>query len=743
MVRISARQQLRSIFSITIIAGSVHTAFAAEPTDLGTVGTQVQGSANAGARNDSIVSRATAAAPTRADLGATQPQSIIDRSFIESYKSPAIDYSGIAVIAPSVTGGISPNGPGLGESKVGIRGFADGQYNVTFDGIPFGDTNGPTHHSTAYFPGDVIGSVVVDRGPGMASNFGQATFGGSINLFSRDLAAERTISPFLSMGSWNTHILGARYESGAIGDAGDMRFSVNLQQLNSDGARTFSPVHSSNLAVKFQKALGSSTLLTVNLNHNENRYDQPDSDNGLTMAQVASFGKNYVLSDKPNQSDYHLYNRVQKSTDLNYVRIQSDLGGGWAIDNSAYYYQYTNNGYSTNAAATPGLAFAAAAAIPGYIKTNEYSVAGNIAKASRQMDNGLLRVGLWAESADTHRSRYDIDARTGFSRNIDAAVPGLYGGLNNTVYDQNSGWKLYQPFAEFEWNVNKNLKVTPGLKLMRTDLSVNAAVNQTSRITQNLSKRFSATLPFLTGNYKINPSWSTYAQYAKGMLVPDISSYQSAGADATDIKPQTSTNYQFGVVHKSGAIAFDADTYYILFNNKVAQIPASNPAVFYNQGGVTYKGVEAQGTYAFDNGFFAYANGSVNSAASRTTGKQIAGVPDTTTAFGGLYKSGAWAGGLIQKRVGRTYVLDDEGYRLNPYSTTDFNLAYTMQHPGAGTKSVKLQFSIYNLLNKQDAVAVKPTNTVVGSALYGQESATDQFLFQPGRSYMMTARVDF
>jgi hypothetical protein len=31
--------------------------------------------------------------------------------------------------------------------KLFFRGFADGQYTMTFDGIPFEDTNSPTHHT--------------------------------------------------------------------------------------------------------------------------------------------------------------------------------------------------------------------------------------------------------------------------------------------------------------------------------------------------------------------------------------------------------------------------------------------------------------------------------------------------------------------------------------------------------------------------------------------------------------------
>lgn len=50
-----------------------------------------------------------------------------------------------------------------------IRGFQDGYFNVTFDGIRWGDSNDFTHHSTSYFMPQNTGSVVVDRGPGTAA----------------------------------------------------------------------------------------------------------------------------------------------------------------------------------------------------------------------------------------------------------------------------------------------------------------------------------------------------------------------------------------------------------------------------------------------------------------------------------------------------------------------------------------------------------------------------------------------
>jgi len=279
---------------------------------------------------------------------------------------------------------------------------------------------------------------------------------------------------------------------------------------------------------------------------------------------------------------------------------------------------------------------------------------------------------------------------------------------------------------------------------MLTELNIDASVNQTARISQNIDKDFHANLPYLTANYKLTPAWSTYAQYAKGMQVPDISMFQSTNANASSVDPQRSTNYQFGVVHKSVQILFDADLYYIDFSNKFAVLPGTDAQpIYYNQGGVTYKGLEGQFTYAFRNGFSAYANGSVNRAESKATGLAVAGVPNSTTALGVLYNAGGWSGSIVSKRVGSSYALDDGGYKMDPNTSTDLNIGYTFDNPGMGAKSMKLRFGLYNLFNRQDVIAVKPVNTTVGSAKYGQPAAGDTFLYQPERSFMASLNVAF
>ena len=80
-------------------------------------------------------------APTQGVLDAGEPQSVIGQHYIENNVAPAENYTDIINIAPSVSE-VTPNGPGNAEAlQMSIRGFQDGQFNVTFDGIPFQDSN--------------------------------------------------------------------------------------------------------------------------------------------------------------------------------------------------------------------------------------------------------------------------------------------------------------------------------------------------------------------------------------------------------------------------------------------------------------------------------------------------------------------------------------------------------------------------------------------------------------------------
>ena len=672
-------------------------------------------------------------APVQTSLKATQPQSIITATFIEQSVTPLADFNAVARIAPSVGGGAAANGPGLAESKVTLRGFQDGEYNMTYDGIPFGDTNNPTHHSTSYFPARIIGGMVIERGPGNASNLGQATFGGSINLFSKELSQDFHFSPYATFGSWNTKMLGVEIDSGTTKHFGDTRFMFNASRLTTDGYLTYSGVTEDNYQFKLQRNFGKETTLTVFSTYNKITSYIPDKA-GVTLSQVAQFGKNYSLNNDRSSQNYFGYNFNNKGTDFDYIRLQTALGG-WNIDNTLYTYSYTNDTYSgqdASGATANGTKSGAAGNVnvPGYNKLNAYRVNGDILKLNNKLDAGLLRLGIWLENASTNRHTYDLDWTLGVPNPKESTAP------KNVSYEQGSNWRQYQPFVEFEWAALPDLTITPGLKYVSFQRSLDAKVNQTTRIPTITEQTYTTSLPFLTANYSINKEWSAYAQIAKGFLVPDLSMFYVNNPTLSSPKPQTSTNYQFGAVHQSKVLTLDADVYYIDFNNKIASTGTGNDLVYYNQGGVVYKGLEGAVTYYLGSGFSLHANASLNSAKAKDTGLQVAKAPESTSALGVLYKANGLYGSLIAKTTGVQYAKDGEpaAYKISSYTTADFTIGYRLKTDAGLLRNLKLQAGINNLFDKQNVTSISANS---------KGAQFDQYTFIPARSWSASVTADF
>ncbi|MEI6282460.1 MAG: TonB-dependent receptor plug domain-containing protein, partial [Alphaproteobacteria bacterium] len=481
----------------------------------------------------------TTAAPVKASLAATQPQSIIDRKTIDQFIPTTADYTQIVNLTPSMSG-TSFNGPGLGEAKSTLRGFKDGEYNITYDGIPWGDANGPTHHSTSFFPSSTIGGVVVDRGPGEASQLGVASFGGSVNLFSPEVSDVRGGSQSITVGSWNTLASVTKLSSGEISQLNNAKFLLNFQELKTDGYLSHSGATAYNQLIRAVVPLVGSWKVTTLGTWNFTKVYTNDS-SGATLDQTKAFGKNFALTDNPSLPTYYKYNVVTKHTYFNYAKLTGDVTPSTRLEDTVYSYYYKNDTESAlDATLTPadiaagkGLGVTlvpngkliANGHIPGYTKLNVYKIYGNILHIDQDVPFGTIKTGLWSEKADTgprYRADYDATATLGAPSKVTDFRQKVVAGYPNTPqyleYLQYSGWTQYEPFIDVVWKVSPKLTITPGLKYMNEKIHVDAEVNQSSRLPFHGSKTFSKTLYFLTGNYKIRDNWSAYAQYATGFL---------------------------------------------------------------------------------------------------------------------------------------------------------------------------------------------------------------------------------
>jgi iron complex outermembrane recepter protein len=668
---------------------------------------------------------ASRSAPAQSSLSARSAQSIVSDEFIRNLTSPVADFSQVLQMTPGMYS-YSPNGVGLGDTKTYFRGFSDGDYTVSFDGIPFQDTNSPSHHTWAFFPSQFLGGAVIDRSPGSAATIGPANFGGSVNLLSRNLEPDQRTSVFDSYGSFNTKIYGAEFESGQFGADGGQNILLNAHQMTSDGYQSYNKQTRDAVSLKYQFAITDSTALTLFGSYIDLKANTPNT-KGATRAQIAEFGDDYLLSNNPKQANYFGYNFYHVTSDFEYAGLTSNLGNGWKLDDKLYTYAYHNQQNYNGSTIT---------ATSGTDKLNSYRTYGNLLRLSQESSFGILRTGLWAENADTNRYQIPSDPRTW----VDAVLPNFHERFKTTTL---------QPFVEYEFQVATDLKITPGVKYSsyRQSLTQYADNGKTVGNLGGLPSvdhavTYNTVLPSLDAHYMLQPNWSIYGQYAAGDEIPPTSVFDVKNANVTALPSSIkSKTFQIGSVWKSDRFTFDVDAYHIKFDNAYSSFTdnAGN-TTFFSNGSSTTQGVEAEGNLVLGAGFSLYANATYGSA-KFGNGQWVASAPSDTETLGLNYNRASWDIGWLNKRVGTTY--NDNGsvhqaVKIAPFTISNLFVNYTIRHPLQLVKKAKIQFGINNLFDKHSIVGVTPASTTTSAPAPG-----DVLTLLPARSLSLTLSLDF
>ena len=698
----------------TMLVAGANASFAQDMVNLGTV---QSGAGDASAASSNNPASAPYQAPTQGSLVATQPQSIISQHYIQENAAAGSNYTDIVQIAPSVWS-VDPNGPGMMESQSGgpfLRGFANGQYNVTFDGIPWGDSNDFTQHSTSYFMPQDTGSIVVDRGPGDASNIGNATFGGTMAVTSKDPLSATTFTPYTAFGSFNTRLFGAEFDTGAMKNYGDASAFIDYKNFATDGYLTNAHLRRGNLFLKVIKPISDNTVLTVVSMQNKLHQNVPQ---GATLANMALYGKNYGLNNNPASQNFAGYNYDDITSDFEYIGLQSRQGD-WKVANKLYTYAYYHNGFN---GADPGGAQLNGTVygtnhVPGQKMTMNYRSVGDLLRLSRTMGPGDLNLGAWVDHQTNNRWNYNYD----FTIGATLAANQVMSDTLTTI----------QPYVDYAWKATDNLTITPGLKYVSFRRTLDASVNQGTGLPYSGDHTWTKALPALAAHYAIEKNWSAYVQLAKGFQAPNLNAFYNANPDLGSLKPEETMNYQLGTTWTSQRLALSADIYQIDFKNKIVSSPSGNGTIFKNAGGATYKGVEGEATYYVGQGFSLYGNYSLNSAKDNTNNQWLPNTPKTTAAAGVIYNHGQLYASLTAKHVGSRFGDTGETIPLAAYTVANFASSYTLKNVAGWAKEAKLGFQINNLLNKTDIYALG-TYDANGNPMY---------FTLPERSYQLSLSV--
>jgi iron complex outermembrane receptor protein len=727
------------------------------------------------------VSLAAETAPSGNTLDATSARTEISSSTIRNFMTPTADFAEVVNLSPG-TFSLNPNGIGLGQGKTFFRGFQDGQYTMTFDGIPFEDTNSPTHHSWASFPSQWISSVDFDRSPGQVSEFGPTNFGGSINLKSPELQADPDIRGTFSYGSFNTKIYQLDGDSGLFGPGKREAVLFDYNHMTSDGYQTWNSQQRDAGYGKFQHRFNERSTLSLYGGVVDIWNNTPNTTNP-TRAQVAQYGVNYLLNDCPTGGAgtnctpgiaagapdpyYYGYNTYHVQTDFEYADFNGAFGNGWSVDNKAYTTRYWNKQFYQNGS-TVNLSPAKPS---GVDKLNGYRHAGDTLVVSKESKWGVFRAGTWYDWAYTDRYQIPSNILT----QQDTPLPNFH---------EHFITQTFQPFAEFEWRATPRLVVTAGIKSAlytmaltqfqdngktvgclggkaATDPVTGAPICIGGATFTSHSITYNNWLPTLTARYRTTERWSAYGQFALGSVIPPSAVFDVPGGSVlTPPKPTTAKTYQIGSVVKHNRWTLDVDAYYVHFQNGYQSYtdPVTTETVFVATGPSNTKGIEAESNISLGYGFSLYMNGSMGAAKYASGpnypngGLWVANTPRNVETGALLWQRGPWDVGFIVKNVGSmyndngsyTYTINgvkipypiNQAIKIDPFDLENFFINYTIKN-ASRWRGTKIQFAANNLANHHYVVGVTPFVTGTPTAPFVPNSQ-DLLNLMPGRSFTIT-----
>lgn len=670
-------------------------------------------------------STTTVVAPTQGSTIATEPQSLIGSLYLKQNIPPTGDYTDAIAISPSVST-VAPNGPGLMEAaQVNLRGFNDGEYNVSFDGIPWGDSNDFTHHSTSYFTNRDTGGIVVDRGPGTAATLGNATFGGTVAVSSKDPTAGFGIEPWLSFGSWNTRTQGAELDTGRIAQTGGTMALLIVQNGDSDGYLSYAGQRRQNAMAKIVQPLTEHLTLSFMGLYNKLHQYTPF---GATLAQIQQYGPNYGLNDDPTSQAYYRYNKDEINTDMGYVGLHY-ADAGWTVDEKLYTYGYNHFGFNAldPNGETPNGTVYGASDVPGQRMRNTYRSWGDIFRLAKEIGPGELHTGFWYDKQNNLRWQIETDETLGGLPNAKTAAAAVDRHMNDTL-------RTFQPYLEYQWNFADTAWLTGGVKYVNFKRDIDATVNQKTGKPLNYAKTWSKALPSLAVHWEFMPNWTAYAQWAKGFLAPNLNTFYTTDPRASDVKPQGTTNIQLGTNWSDDRLSLSADVYDIRFTNKVEKRKVGGITYFYNAGGATYRGLELEGSYKLGAGFSLYANGSLNRAIDKDTNQWLPNAPHKTAALGLIYRDGPLYASLLDKFVGQRYGDSGQTQRMGGYAVTNLAASYDFALDDSTLKDVRVGLQVGNVFDNKH---------VYDLAGYTAQDNTPLYFTIPERNYQLTLSARF
>ncbi len=590
--------------------------------------------------------------------------------------------------------------------NIGVRGLNPTRSTKVLlleDGIPV--TYAPYGANESYYHPTVdrFQRIEVLKGASQIK-FGPQTAGGVINYITPN--APEKFGGHMSVIAGNRDYLNSKINAGGMGALFD------YTHKEGDGARDKTHSNIEDLNVKLTKAINENHAMTLRANWFTE--DSQVSYSGITQAEYNNFG-----------GEYNPFNHDNFATTRYGVSATHD----WQINSNALlttnlYYSYfdrdwwrqQSNTTASNVASGTGCATFAAARIAGTAVSGDdcqgnqgrlrtYNTYGVEPRLTVTHVLGELEIGAKAHFEDQERRQYNgtsAIARTGALAENNERKTDAYSGFISNRFD--IGQFSITPAVRYEHIKNERSNRLTGA-------SGDAMLHEW--------------IPGIGFAYNPNEHLTIFAGVHEGFAPPRTEDLISNTGGAVDVGAEKSTNWELGFRAKpSKNMNVEATAFYNDFSNLIAVGSiASNVAL--SQGEATFAGLELNGKYDFDNGFYSHLAYTWLPVAEQDTpfisvatpvvvsgakGNRQPYAPKNTLTAGLGYKINNWEAQIEAVYVGKQY--------------SDF--AETKNPTADGQKGEIASYTIYNAAVNYKLPEYKTTLFLVGKNIFDKDYIVDR-----------------
>ncbi len=655
----------------------------------------------------------------------------------------------------------SLTGDNLGYSFLKIRGFDQSRVGVMINEIPIND---PEDQQVYWIDhpdlAESVEDIQVQRGVG-SSIYGTSTFGGSVNINTKNFSSRRTAKITFGGGSFNTRKVMAEYQSGMVQNT--YGFYGRISKITSDGYRNDS---SSDLLAYFLGIERYDKNIVTRLNiFSGHERTHPDWD-GIPEDILAT-DRQYKKETYENavddftQPQIHLINDWQLSHNLNLTNTFYLVHGQGYYENakqeakltdygmtyfntiepnlfgsdSLYYYQSDGDTALYRTSDGDYVVKRTDLTRQKYVNKNHY---GWIGKLTVTGDDEVLTLGT-----SIYKFKSNHHGQVVWAKNL----PYIY-NPERKYYKYNGSKNNISAYLNYLYNMFPNTKVLVNMlyehknyafKQEKTALFSGASLNQ-----YDVSYNFYS--PRMGINFKVSDEFSffgniSYAQrepadnelfdlwtgpddlgatplFAKSDTIRVNGEIQYVKWEEPYVEPESVIDYEAGLSYFSENFAAKANLYYMDFSNEIVPLGSrdkdGNP-IRGNSDKTIHSGLELSldynptnnikmtGNLAWSKNFYhLYFEKSWDGEVVDRSGNTIAGFPDLIGNFG---LSGSWqsfSSALFLKYVGKQYLdnTQNENRIIDPFTRLDLILGYRIKD-FYYFPEIRFLFKIINVLDEE------------------------------------------